>query len=84
MVLSNPEGIVTAAAGLAALATLLASLSPREREARATSFARSARFISNAPAGGGVVNPGKSFPAGPRTDVRVDVEVLRGQAFTQE
>ena len=80
IVLQNP----TAAQGLAALATLQATLTPRQQEERAGSFAKAARFIENAPKGGGVISPGKSFPAGPRTDIRVDVEVLRGQAFKQE
>jgi RHS repeat-associated protein len=80
IVLQNP----TAAEGLAALATLQASLTPAQREERAVSFAKAARFIENAPKGGGVIAPGKGFPNGARTSIRVDVEVKRGTAFRQE
>jgi hypothetical protein len=72
---------VTVAEGLAGLELLKTKLSARELKVRLPLFVRAARFIANAPAGGGVGPPGRSFPIHPRHPVRVDVEVLRGVNF---
>jgi len=82
VVQSGASGVVTASDALHGLAELHGSLSSKDAAARAGSFARAARYIQNAAAGGGVGFSKKSFPAGPGTSVRVDVEVLRGRAFT--
>jgi len=71
---------ITVGEGLSGLELLKSKLSRKELEKRADPFQRAERFIRNAPAGGGVAPPGKSF-ALPRSDVRVDVEVLRGVNF---
>jgi RHS repeat-associated protein len=73
---------ITVAQGVAGLETLKNKLSRRQLEERAEPFRRAERFIRNAPAGGGVGPPGKSFPL-PRSDIRVDVEILRGVNFQQ-
>lgn len=72
---------VTVAQGLAGLEALKEKLAQKELEARARSFERAARFITNAGAGGGAGPSGKSFPVHPRNPVRVDVEILRGVNF---
>jgi len=71
---------ITVAQGVAGLETLKGKLSRRQLEERAEPFRRAERFIRNAPAGGGVGPPGQSF-ALPRSDIRVDVEILRGVNF---
>jgi RHS repeat-associated protein len=73
---------VTAGDGLHGLEVLRGSLTTRDATARAGAFAKAARFITGAAAGGGTTPIKRSFPIGPGTDVRVDVEVLRGRAFT--
>ena len=78
---SGPGGIVTATDGLTGLTKLQGLLTPGDLQARTRSFQRASRFITGAAAGGGFGPGAVSFPAGPRTDVRVDIEVLRGRAF---
>ena len=79
VVLEGTEPI-TVAQGLAGLEKLKGQLSKRELQERATLFPKAERFIKNAPAGGGVIPTKKSFPL-PGSDIRVDVEVLRGINF---
>jgi len=71
---------ITVTEGLAGFETLKGKLTRRQLEERAEPFRRAERFIRNAPAGGGVGPPGKSF-ALPRSDIRVDVEILHGINF---
>jgi hypothetical protein len=71
---------ITVAEGVTGLETLKGKLSKGELQERVGPFQRAERFIRNAPAGGGVGPPGKSF-ALPRSDIRVDVEILRGINF---
>jgi hypothetical protein len=73
---------ITVAQGLDGLKTLKGKISGTEREQRADCFRRAERFIRNAPAGGGIGPPGKSFPL-PRSDIRVDVEILSGVNFRE-
>jgi RHS repeat-associated protein len=73
---------ITVAQGVAGLETLKSRLTRRQLEERAEPFRRAERFIRNAPAGGGVGPPGRSF-ALPRSDIRVDVEILRGVNFRE-
>jgi hypothetical protein len=68
---------ITVAEGVAGLEALKGKLSQRELRERARLFQQAERFIHNVAAGGGVGPPGKSFPL-PRSDIRVDVQILRG------
>ena len=79
VVLAGPTPI-TVAQGIAGLEALKGQLTRRQLRERAEPFRRAERFIRNAPAGGGVGPPGRSF-ALPRSDIRVDVEILRGVNF---
>ena len=73
---------ITVAQGIAGLAELRGKLTRKQADERAEPFRRAERFIRNAPAGGGIGPPGKSF-ALPRSDIRVDVEIKRGINFRQ-
>jgi hypothetical protein len=79
VVLAGPVP-VTVAEGLAGLDALGGKLSRRDLAVRADPFRRAERFIRSAPAGGGVAPPGQSF-ALRNSDIRVDVEILRGINF---
>jgi hypothetical protein len=60
-------------------------LSPAARARRAIPFKQARRFIDNARRAGGVGPTKPSFPAGrpgENIDIRVDIEVLKGIAFT--
>ena len=71
---------ITVEQGIAGLGALREKLTRRQVKERAEPFRRAERFIRNAQAGGGVGPPGKSF-ALPRSDIRVDVEILVGINF---
>jgi hypothetical protein len=73
---------VTGADGLTGLALLRGRLSEGEVGERANSFARAARFMNSASGAGGVGPTKVSFPDEPGSDIRIDVEVLRGKALT--
>jgi RHS repeat-associated protein len=73
---------ITVAAGLAGLEALKAKLTKNELRERAIPFAKAERFIRNAAAGGGVGPPGSDFSL-PRSNIRVDVNVLRGVNFRE-
>ena len=70
----------TTAQGLAMLNQLKASLSTKEIKERERSFNQAERFINNAGRAGGVTAPvSRSFPQG--SAIRVDIEIITGQAF---
>lgn len=73
---------MTGTDALLGLGELQASLSASDARDRATSFTDAAKYIGRVSAAGGIGFSKKSFPAGPDTDVRVDVEVLRGRGLT--
>jgi RHS repeat-associated protein len=81
VILAGPTPI-TVSEGLAGLEQLKTKLTRRELEIRKEPFERAARFIRNAPAGGGVGPPGRSFSL-PRSDIRVDVEIKKGINFVR-
>ncbi|GFE80217.1 hypothetical protein GCM10011487_22170 [Steroidobacter agaridevorans] len=70
--------------GRALLAALSAQLTDKQLAERAVGFAGVARFMENAAASGGVcardIKSSLSFPRG--AQIRVDIEVREGQAFT--
>jgi len=74
---------ITVAQGLDGLETLKSNLSRRELRERADPFRRAERFIRNAPAGGGVGPPGRSFAVPESGGIRVDVEIKRGINFRE-
>jgi hypothetical protein len=77
VVLVGPTPI-TVAAGLQGLEILKSKLSRKERLVRAEPFRRAERMIRNAPPTG-IGPPGQSFNLPkPHSDVRVDVEIMRG------
>lgn len=80
----NQATPLTLAQGQALLAALSAQLTDRQRAERAAGFAGAARFMENAAASGGVcardIKSSLSFPRG--AQIRIDIEVREGQAFT--
>lgn len=81
VVISSPTPI-TVAQGIDGLARLRGQLSPKQIAEREIPFQRAERFIRSGPAGGGIMPPGNSFSL-PRSDIRVDVEILRGLNFRE-
>lgn len=72
----------TAAEGQAMLQALQTQLSPKDLRARATAFQKAGKFIDNAGKAGGVSAPvSKTFLVKGTRDIRVDIEVITGQAF---
>jgi hypothetical protein len=73
-----------AATGHIDLTSLEAELGEAARAARSVFFRLARRFIDNAKKGGGVGPTSVSFPRRPKddSDVRVDIEVKKGLAFT--
>lgn len=67
------------------LEELRARLTSKEREAREQAFEQAHRFIDNAARVGGVGPTTRSYPQPPRKDQRrVDIEVIKGIAFTPD
>lgn len=70
----------TSAEGLSMLEALKTQLTERQLNERARAFSQAERFINNAGNAGGVVAPvSRSFPQG--NAIRVDIEIITGQAF---
>ena len=62
--------------------SLMARLTTRQLEARATAFAKMKTYISNRPAEGVCAPFPKTFePDTPKDSIRADIEVTAGQAF---
>jgi len=78
---SGARSVVSVTDGVAGLNTLRAGLSRKEFLKREVFFNKAERFIQNTGAGGGAGPVKRSFFAR-GSDIRVDVEILRGFAFT--
>lgn len=70
----------TLSEGLAMVEALKTQLTTKQINARARGFSQAERFINNAGNAGGVSAPvSRSFPQG--NAIRVDIEVITGEAF---
>lgn len=77
---SGAQGMVGGADGIRGLGLLQSKIGGKEAAQRWRAFERATRYILEAMENGGT-SSSKSFTNGPGTDVRIDVEVLRGTAF---
>lgn len=80
----NVFGFVYLSQGKQVLGQLWEQLTDREREARQSALTQANRYMENAAAGGGTGPDRRSFRDDMNSDIRIDVDVLRGRAFVPD